>query len=92
MTRRIAVFVDGCFWHGCPLHYVAPVGNAGYWEAKIRRNKERDYRTTKLFESNGWMVLRVWECEVHRELKATATHIRRVIEERDARKKQEVVP
>jgi len=59
--RRIAVFIDGCFWHGCPLHYRVPGTNAGYWEPKIARNVERDAETTVALVAAGWTVLRYWE-------------------------------
>jgi DNA mismatch endonuclease (patch repair protein) len=61
--RKVAVFVDGCFWHRCPTHYVAPQANATFWEAKIRGNAERDVETTALLEDKGWLVLRFWEHE-----------------------------
>ena len=59
--RRIAIFIDGCFWHGCPLHYRVPGTNAGYWEPKIARNVERDAETTVALVAAGWTVLRFWE-------------------------------
>lgn len=59
--RRIAVFIDGCFWHGCPLHYRVPGTNAGYWQPKIARNVERDAETTLALVEAGWRVLRYWE-------------------------------
>lgn len=61
--RRIAVFVDGCFWHGCPQHFVAPKTNSDYWGPKIARNRERDAETTELLLNEGWNVLRFWEHE-----------------------------
>lgn len=61
--KRVAVFVDGCFWHGCPRHFVAPRTNAAYWAAKIERNRERDRSTDALMKTQGWRVLRVWEHE-----------------------------
>ena len=57
---KVAVFVDGCYWHGCPQHYRAPRTNAGFWEAKVTRNRERDAETTRLLEERGWSVLRFW--------------------------------
>lgn len=60
---RFAVFVDGCFWHGCPVHYVPPATNPAYWEAKVSRNRERDLETTARLEQSGWTVLRLWEHE-----------------------------
>lgn len=60
---RVAVFVDGCFWHGCPQHGATPKANAGFWEPKIARNKERDGAVTDALERGGWTVIRVWEHE-----------------------------
>lgn len=58
---RVAVFVDGCFWHGCPAHGRTPKSNAGYWEAKIALNRDRDQRQTAALVSHGWQVVRIWE-------------------------------
>jgi DNA mismatch endonuclease (patch repair protein) len=55
------VFVDGCFWHGCPRHGTQPKGNAAFWRAKLRRNRERDRRDTRNLRRAGWRVLRLWE-------------------------------
>lgn len=60
---RVAVFMDGCFWHGCPLHYTAPVANAAFWAEKVTRNQTRDHEIDALLESAGWRVLRFWEHE-----------------------------
>lgn len=62
-TECVAVFVDGCFWHGCPQHGKAPQTNARYWEAKIARNVERDRRNDARLTTSGWTVIRVWEHE-----------------------------
>lgn len=59
--RRLAVFVDGCFWHGCPLHSAIPRKNVTYWAAKIARNKERDREHEIRLSEAGWDVIRVWE-------------------------------
>lgn len=59
----IVVYVDGCFWHGCPIHYIEPKTNVGYWRPKIARNIARDAATTRSLESQGWTVLRYWEHE-----------------------------
>lgn len=59
--QRIAVFVDGCFWHGCPDHFVAPKTNGGYWGPKVAGNVARDRDTDALLEQAGWTVLRFWE-------------------------------
>lgn len=60
---RVAVMVDGCFWHGCPLHGTSPKSNAEWWKTKIERNKERDAATDAALADAGWLVLRVWEHE-----------------------------
>ena len=60
-SRRLVVFVDGCFWHGCPRHGTQPKGNATFWRAKFRRNRERDRRDTRNLRRAGWRVLRLWE-------------------------------
>jgi DNA mismatch endonuclease (patch repair protein) len=59
--QRIAVFVDGCFWHRCPEHGVSPRTNSSYWEAKLDRNVARDRRNDEALRAAGWTVVRVWE-------------------------------
>lgn len=60
-TAHVAVFVDGCFWHGCPEHHSAPKTNADFWSGKVQRNRERDAETDRLLTDEGWTVLRIWE-------------------------------
>ncbi len=60
---RIAIFIDGCFWHGCPLHGTWPKENAEFWRSKIEKNKERDRNTNVQLSDEGWKVIRVWEHE-----------------------------
>jgi DNA mismatch endonuclease (patch repair protein) len=61
---KVAVFIDGCFWHGCPLHYRRPSSRQDYWDAKLTRNlSRRQVVLTQLFEEK-WRVVQVWECEV----------------------------
>jgi DNA mismatch endonuclease, patch repair protein len=60
---RLAVFVDGCFWHGCPEHYAVPRTNATYWEPKISRNRARDALVDADLIEAGWVALRIWEHE-----------------------------
>ena len=63
-ARRRVIFVDGCFWHGCPRHGTKPKGNAAFWRAKFRRNQERDRRDTRNLRRSGWQVVRLWEHEL----------------------------
>ncbi|NHA01371.1 very short patch repair endonuclease [Nocardioides sp. W3-2-3] len=60
---RVVVLVDGCYWHGCPEHFVPPVRNRDFWSSKIERNRERDAETTAESTKRGWRVLRFWEHE-----------------------------
>ena len=60
---RVAVFVDGCFWHGCPEHATWPSANADWWRTKIERNRERDAETNRLMTEDGWRPIRIWEHE-----------------------------
>lgn len=61
--RKVVVFVDGCFWHGCPVHATSPVNNAEWWREKLAVNVERDRRNTFALKVIGWVVVRVWEHE-----------------------------
>lgn len=67
--QRLVVFIDGCFWHGCPEHYVAPRSNAEFWAAKIEGNILRDRDTDLRLEKAGWAVVRIWE---HSDSRAAA--------------------
>jgi DNA mismatch endonuclease, patch repair protein len=59
--EKIALFVDGCFWHGCPAHYRAPAQNAEFWVNKLQRNRGRDRLVTRTLTKRGWKVVRIWE-------------------------------
>ena len=58
--RRVAVFMDGCFWHGCEAHYKLPSSNIDYWADKVARNRARDLETNRVLSERGWTVLRFW--------------------------------
>ena len=79
---RVAVFIDGCYWHGCPEHFTMPATNLEYWGTKIGRNRARDLETTALLEARGWLVLRFWEHEP--PATAAASIVERVQERRVA--------
>jgi len=61
--KKLAIFIDGCFWHGCKKHGTVPNTNVEFWEKKIEANKQRDKRVDKSLKSGGWRVLRIWEHE-----------------------------
>jgi DNA mismatch endonuclease, patch repair protein len=76
---RVAVFVDGCFWHGCPVHGTWPKQNAEFWRAKIEANMARDKNTDERLRAEGWKVIRVW---AHEEPNVAAGRVAHIIERR----------
>ncbi|MFJ8956141.1 very short patch repair endonuclease [Streptomyces sp. NPDC102381] len=75
---KVAVFIDGCYWHGCPDHYVPPKTNSGYWSDKVARNIARDRDTDQKLRDAGWLVLRFWEHEPsHESADQIAAEVRR---------------
>ena len=70
LDKKIAVFVDGCFWHGHDCRNTRPSDNQEYWSKKRERNKKHDMEVTAMFESRGWKVLRIWECELKKKNEA----------------------
>ena len=74
--RRVVVYLDGCFWHGCPLHGTWPKSNAEWWRNKIETNKRRDADTNARLLEEGWIVLRIWE---HEDLQQAADRIAAVV-------------
>ncbi len=82
-TERIAIFVDGCFWHCCPQHQVQPSTNTVFWQNKLSGNVERDGRTNQLLAAEGWIVLRFWEHDVDLRVETVVQRIhRRVLKRR----------
>ena len=80
-NAKVAVLVDGCFWHACPDHYVPPRSNAVWWDDKIKRNAARDRETDAELAAHGWEVLRCWE---HESMTDAATRVIDVVAERRA--------
>jgi DNA mismatch endonuclease, patch repair protein len=76
---RVAVFVDACFWHGCPAHFTAPVTNEAYWQEKISRNRARDKRVDAELRAADWEVIRVWEHELADDLDKVVGRVIRTI-------------
>lgn len=64
---RLAVFVDGCFWHGCPKHATKPKNNRRFWQRKFSANKKRDRLVNRTLSKGGWRVMRIWECALTRK-------------------------
>jgi DNA mismatch endonuclease (patch repair protein) len=62
--QKVAVFLDSCFWHSCPIHGTLPKSNTDYWIPKLKANAERDTKCKKLLEEEGWVVVRIWEHEL----------------------------
>jgi len=79
VTPRLAVFVDGCFWHQCPLHGVMPKGNSSFWQAKLQRNTQRDAEANQTLLSTGWIALRFWEHVIDESVEACVTKIEQTI-------------
>ena len=65
-AQKVAVFVDGCFWHGCPRHGRVPLSRRSYWKPKLARNVQRDRAVTRALRASGWTVIRIWECALAR--------------------------
>ncbi len=80
---KVAVFIDGCFWHGCPEHYVRPRSRTAFWSAKLVENTARDRRQTLALEAAGWRVCRFWEHEVFTDLDGCVVQVRAAIGEKD---------
>ena len=82
--QRWAVFVDGCFWHGCPEHYVMPRSRKDFWSNKLSQNVARDARQTSVLLSQGWVVIRFWEHDVRSDTAGCAQAIANAIRERQS--------
>jgi DNA mismatch endonuclease (patch repair protein) len=75
--ERVAIFVDGCFWHGCPKHFKRPQSSQEFWDAKLASNRARDARVTRELRRQGWKVLRIWEHALSK--RESGNTIRRVV-------------
>lgn len=79
-AERVAVFVDGCFWHGCPRHGRRPKSRQKFWNEKIERNQARDALVSRALRAQGWKVLRIWECALtEKRRKATLGRLARAL-------------
>lgn len=74
-AKKLVVFVDGCFWHGCQPHYRRPNGNQKYWDPKLARNRARDEANNLKFATLGWQVVRIWEHEIVEDVESACSRI-----------------
>ena len=77
---KLAIFVDGCFWHGCPKHGTMPATNKDFWNNKIATNKRRDLKVTAILKSNGWRVVRIWEHDTRRHVDRAVLRVEKALE------------
>jgi DNA mismatch endonuclease, patch repair protein len=84
LHQRTAVFVDGCFWHGCPKHSNLPANNCPFWEKKLNGNKVRDRFVNRCLRKAGWRVVRIWEHDVAKRPNSCIRRIQRALEPDDA--------
>ena len=78
-SHKLTVFVDGCYWHGCPKCYKEPKTNTEYWKNKIARNKQRARTVNRQLNRDGWSVMRIWEHDVLKNIDSAITRIKRKI-------------
>lgn len=79
-SKKVAVFVDGCFWHKCPVHFRMPKSNVAFWKRKILGNAKRDKKETRVLRQKGWRVIRVWEHELRSHPWNVLNRIKRSLE------------
>lgn len=72
---KVAVFVDGCFWHSCPRHRAWPTTRSSFWREKLTANRSRDLRVSAILRGRGWLVVRIWEHEIEEDLRSAAEKV-----------------
>jgi DNA mismatch endonuclease (patch repair protein) len=77
---RTAVFVDGCFWHGCPKHATKPANNRAFWKKKLTGNKTRDRVVNRALSRAGWRVIRIWECDLAKHPETCIRQIQQAVD------------
>src|SRR6266496_394285 len=87
-TNRVAIFVDGCFWHGCPRCYRRPGSNRRYWDQKIARNRQRDRDVTRTLRRLGWQVIRIWGCTLRSNPNACLRRVRSLLASPPSRRRK----
>lgn len=76
---KLAVFTDGCFWHGCRKHCIMPKSNKTYWNPKIERNKNRDHEVNRFYKKKGWKAVRIWEHEIRENPEKAILKVKKII-------------
>ena len=79
VSKKVAVFIDSCFWHKCPLHHRQPNSNKDYWIPKLKRNEERAKEVNKILIKEGWKVVRIWEHEIKENKERCIKRIKRYL-------------
>ncbi len=79
--KRVAIFIDGCFWHKCPRCYTEPKTNKDYWIPKIQMNIDRDKQQNIILERLGWTVVRIWEHEIKEDIDACAEKVAKILKD-----------
>jgi DNA mismatch endonuclease (patch repair protein) len=79
---KVAVFVDGCFWHSCPRHRVWPTTRREFWREKLTDNRRRDQRVASALRGRGWLVIRIWEHQIEEDLRAAVEKVTKKLTER----------
>jgi DNA mismatch endonuclease (patch repair protein) len=77
--KKVCIFVDGCFWHGCPIHARTPNANGSYWKPKIARNAQRDQDNDAMLTAAGWVSRRYWEHEILSELDRVVDEVAKMV-------------
>ena len=80
--KKVVIFLDSCFWHGCRWHCRIPQANRSYWQKKIEKNKKRDKEINKIYKEKGWKVLRFWEHEIKNNLSHVLNRIRKILRDK----------
>ncbi|MCX5654913.1 MAG: very short patch repair endonuclease [Planctomycetota bacterium] len=88
-AARLAVFVDGCFWHGCPMHYTKPANNRAFWRRKLEANSARDRRVNRELKRLGWRILRIWEHDLRLPKPRCMARLKRLLATRFRQRGQE---
>jgi DNA mismatch endonuclease (patch repair protein) len=78
-NEKVAIFVDGCFWHGCPKHCKTPTGNRAFWKMKLSANKARDRRVNRVLRKAGWRVVRIWEHDLAKRGEACVRRVQTAV-------------